>query len=153
MQTAQDNKPISLEVALKKHLSQNRLGQPSGQLFGNILSRLEIEKELRAQKPKTWGAAALVLGSLVLLVVAFNVSWQAFGQTQTFRYLSLLFTDFKTVMDNWQDYGFSVLETLPLGAMAFLLGSAIASLFLIDLSARQIKNFRKLSHAEHSHSH
>jgi len=151
MQILKENKAISLEVALKKHFSQTGTQEPGGLLYANILSRLETEKQLKALKPKVWAAGVLFLGSLLLLVSAFNTSWQAFGQTHTAGYLSLMFTDFKTVMANWQDYAFSVLETLPLGALAFLLGSALASVFLIDFGTRQFKNFRRLSHIEHSH--
>jgi len=151
MTIEQENKPISLEVALKTHLSQSRLPEPSGQLFINIISRIELEKQIAAQKPKAWAAAVLTLGSLALLVLSFVSSYHAFGQTQTAKYLSLMFTDFKTVMDNWQDYTFSILETLPLGAIGFLLGSAIATLFLVDFSTRQFKNFKRLSHLQHSH--
>ncbi len=134
----------TLETSIKKHLSQDQLPDFGGYLLAKIMSRLNYEKQIKALRPKLWAAAGLFLGSLILLILTADFSWHAFIQTPTFQYISLVFTDFGQVAANWQDYGFSILESLPLAAVTSLAGALLVSILLIDFSKNQLSNFRKL---------
>ena len=142
-----------LENAVARHFKASPKPAVPDQLYANILARLAYEQELQAIKPKLWAGFGLFAASLAVLVFALITSGHAFAQSHTWGYFSLLFTDFKTVMDNWQDYLFSILENLPLGATAFVLVSAAAWLWLTDFSVKQLKNFHHLGDAGHGQTY
>jgi hypothetical protein len=135
-----------MEKTLKQHLRQNQLPEFSDYLFSKIIAGINREQRtLRLKKLKIhlWTAAGFLAGTLVLFAVALETSLKAFAQTPTSNFISLMFTDFGVVVSNWQDYGFSVLETLPLGAMAFLLAAFLASAVLGEYLVFQWQNLRK----------
>ena len=135
-----------MEKALKQHLGQSALPEFSDYLFHKIISGINREQRamrIKKLKHQLWAAAGFLTGALVLFVVALDASLKAFAQTPTSNFLSLMFTDFGVVMSNWQDYGFSVLETLPLGAMAFLLAAVLASAVLGEYLVFQWQNLRR----------
>ncbi len=135
-----------LEVALKGRLQKNDLRDFSGYLFYKILNRIHYEQQLKSLKPKLWAAVSVLIASVAVLIVAADVSFRAFAQAPVLRFITLSFTDFGQVAANWQDYAFSILESLPLGAMAFLLSACLATILLFDFSTHQWSNFRKLLH-------
>ncbi len=139
----------ALEKAISKHLNTAQMPNFDDYLLKKIVAKIEYKKQLKQLLPKLWIACAVFIFSLGLMVVACAVFWRAFVQTSIFEFLSLTFTDFKIILDNWQDYSFSILESLPLGATAFLLGSLLASLWLINFSVNQLSKFRKLLSAGH----
>jgi hypothetical protein len=138
-----------LEMAVNKSLSRQPVPLSLENLFHKILSRIAAEAELKKLKAKLWVISAALAVTLGVLVLALAASFAAFSKTPSFQFLRLIFTDFKVVADNWQDYGFSILETLPLGVLAFLLSSILASFIVFDFAARQLGNFRKLLNAQH----
>jgi hypothetical protein len=139
----------TLENGLIRHFSSELFPASLEGLFDKIMARISLEAELSKLKTRLWAALVFSAATLAVLVFAVDTSLKAFAQAPSFKFLSLIFTDFKLVADNWQDYAFSVLENLPLGAMAFLLSSALASILLLDFAGHQFKNFRKLLHRQH----
>jgi hypothetical protein len=141
-----NSQEMLMEKALKQHLGQSALPEFSDYLFHKIISGINREQRamrIKKLKHQLWAAAGFLTGALVLFVVALDASLKAFAQTPTSNFLSLMFTDFGVVMSNWQDYGFSVLETLPLGAMAFLLAAVLASAVLGEYLVFQWQNLRR----------
>jgi len=139
----------SLEKAIQKHLSEACLSVSEDHLLQKSLNHLIYEKQVKALLPKVWASVCFLAGSFVLLVTSALFSWHAFGQTPTHTYFSLMFSDFGEVARNWQDYSLSILESLPLGAVAFLLSALLASAWLIDFSANQLSHFHKLTEIQH----
>lgn len=133
-----------LEKAIKQSLMQSQLPNFDDYLYKKIVAKIEFKRQLKQLVPKLWAASIFFLLSLCLMIIACTIFWQAFVQTSIFEFISLTFTDFKIILSNWQDYTFSILESLPLGAMAFLLFSFLASLWLLNFSFRQLSKFRKL---------
>lgn len=142
-----------LELAIQKQLQLSPLPEYDGYLLEKILDRLGYQERLAALRPKLWTAFSLSAASLVLLLWAVFVSVHAYAQTPIGHYLALIFSDFKTVADNWQDFSFSILETLPLGASAFLLSAILASVLLFDFSIHQFSRLRKLNNHDYGHAH
>ncbi len=144
-----DQDQTALEQAIKRHLEQNHLPDFGNYLLDEVLNRLDYERELKILKPKLWTAVGIFLAGLGLLALAAGISWQAFAQTPTQHYFSLIFTDFNSIIINWQDYTLGVLESLPLGALAILLSSLLGSIVLVDLATHRLLNFRKALNAAH----
>ncbi len=136
-----DEQQEPLELALKQHLLRHPQEAPQ-YLAEKIYSRLVLELTLKSLKIRLWTALAALGGTLALLTFAVFSSFHAFAQTTTVKYLSLMFTDFKVVLDNWQDYTSSILETLPLGAVAFTLGALLAFSLATEYVIKQWQNFR-----------
>lgn len=137
---------LLIETALKSHLRQNGLPEFSDSLFHKIISEINLQQRglyLRKLKINLAAVSVFLAGTLVLFAVALINSLKAFAQTPALHFFSLMFTDFGVVMTNWQDYGFSILESLPLGAMAFLLASFLAAMVLGEYLVFQWHNFRK----------
>lgn len=139
----------ALENALKQHLKAGQLPQFEGYLLSKITNRIEYEKQLKILKPKLWSAAFTLLASIGLLVFASIYSWTAFAQTPISQFLHLIFTDSRLILDNWQDYVLSILENIPLGASALMLGAVLTSFWLIDFGTRQLINLKHLTHNNH----
>jgi hypothetical protein len=141
--------PANLEKAIKKHFEQASLPDFGDYLFVRITDRLNYERQLKTLKPKLWAAVGAFLCGLGLLIFSFEISLHAFFQTPTSHYFSLMFTDFSVILNNWQDYSLSIIESLPLGSLALLLSSVLASIVLVDFSAHQFLNFRRTLNSVH----
>ena len=147
------NHQEKLETAIKRHFTPAGTPEFDVYLYNKILDRLNYEREYRALKPKLFIAIGVLVASVGLQVFAWGISWGTLTQTVSFKFFSLIFTDFRLVLANWQDYMFSILESLPLGTLAFLLGSIMASVWLMDFSSHKIADFRKLLSTQHYYGH
>ena len=138
-----------LEQAIKQRLLHQQMPVFDNYLHDKIMSRLEYEQSIKALKPKLWAGFTILAASLGLLVFTLLDFVKVWQQTSAFHFLALTFTDFRLVLDNWQDYTFSILESVPMGTLALVLGASLVSIFLADFSKQQWSNFRKISHAYH----
>lgn len=143
----------ALEQALKKHLQQSHLPDFNNYLLDKILDRLNYERQMEILKPKLVAALGVILAGLTILVFAFILSLRGFSQTPTFNYVRLMFTDFKLILTNWQDYSLGILESLPLGALALLLSGLLGSIFLVDFAVKRYGNFRRTLNSMHYRTH
>lgn len=141
-----NNQELLMEKALKRHLGQKDLPDFSDYLFHKIITGINRQQRAQALKNlkiRLWTTMAFLTTTLVLFAVALDSSVKAFAQTPSYNFISLMFTDFGAVMSNWQDFSYSILEALPLGAMVFLLGAFLASAVLGEYAIFQWKNFRR----------
>lgn len=138
-----------LEQILQKYLQQNHLPVFDNYLLEKIMDRINYERQLKTLRPKFWQALAMLVSGLAVLIISIKLSWHPLALSPSLKYLSLMFSDFKAVLDNWQDYAYGLLESLPLGTLAFLLGGFLASLFLIDASYNGLLNYKKLLNHHH----
>jgi hypothetical protein len=144
--TLQTSQPLSaLELAISGKLKSEQMPEFSGYLQEKIIRRIDYEREIKALKPKLWAAFGVMAFSVGLLAIAGDYMFKAFAQSPSYHFLALTFTDFGVMADNWQDYTFSILESLPLGALALTLGAGLASVLLTDFSIHQWSHFRKIS--------
>jgi len=104
-------------------------------LFDKVM--LGIERKKNSQALRRRFVLALI-SFLPFLFITFPV-WRNFQiniiQSGFSEYLALLFYDFKIVLANWQDFGLSLLESLPVISMAatlaVLLGLSLTLKFVI----------------------
>ncbi|MDR3643310.1 MAG: hypothetical protein P4L74_06835 [Candidatus Doudnabacteria bacterium] len=142
------NMPHSpLELSISRQLKGEPMPEFSGYLLEKINLRLKCERQLKTLKPKLWLASFVMLSSLALLTFAVIFLAKDFSQSPSYRFLDLVFTDFGVIVANWQDYIYSVLESLPLGALALTLSAGLASMLITDFGVHQWSSFRKISSA------
>lgn len=118
-------------------------------LLKKIKIRLAYEQQLKALRPKLWATAAAMALSLSFFVASIVFSWHSLMQSPAWNFLSLMFTDFKAVAINWQDFLASVLENFPLGASALVLGAVLICAVAGDFFAGFWTKFTQLKRLEH----
>jgi hypothetical protein len=117
--------------------------------FG-LLPRILLEIEQRRQSSLRKRMFVLVASSVGLAFLTF-LTWSAarlqLAQSGMGQMLSLLFTDFKEVLVNWQSYTLLLLESLPVMSVFLALASATGLLILFKFfvqTARQTRVMTKL---------
>ncbi len=112
--------------------------QPSKELRSAVLSGLRQEERRRARVYLSISALVGIF-SLAGLYASIRYVIEALYQSGFFTYLSLLFSDTSAVFAYWQEFAFSLAETLPFwGIVASLsmFGFLLISLRTIMLYAR-----------------
>ncbi len=102
---------------------------PPADLFDRIMLRLADERRFRTARRKF--IIALALSAIVFAIgipLASSVAYD-FIHSGFSTYASLLLSDFGTVMQSWQDFGLSLLESFPVMDTAFFV--AIILTFLL----------------------
>ena len=123
--------------------SDNLLGklfeiEPPKGLKGAILARLEKERQKAVFRQKMFfqvGFALCGIGSLIALAVF----GKAILVSQFASLLALGFSDLEIVLTVWQDYAFSLLETLPIFSML----AVVAPMFVLLLLLKQYAKFKE----------
>lgn len=91
---------------------------PSPSLRGAILLRITAEEELLAKRKRSWALFGLLTSFGVLSV--FGLQYGAlFLQSDFWTLLSLVFSDLGIIAVSFQDFFYSLLETLPVGPLLF----------------------------------
>jgi hypothetical protein len=118
-----------------KNFTANKNIEIPPDLLNKVMSRIEREKNSQALR----GRFILSLISLLPFLFIALPAWRSFQiniiQSGFGEYLALLFYDFKIVLANWQDFGLSLLESLPVvnmaAALTVLLGLSLTLKFVI----------------------
>lgn len=105
--------------------------EPPAELLGRILNSIQREKGLRAAKKRIAIFSLGVLGSLVAAIPVFQAAHGAVVESGFSHFLSLIFSDFGTVITFWDKFIFSIFESLPVMNVALLL--AVIFIFLGSL--------------------
>lgn len=113
----------------------------------DLLKRLEtrLHEEERYLHVRRRFVAFLM--SLIASAIAFPFAVWAFGAAasasgfQTF--LSIAFSEGSVALDHWQEFGYSLLESLPVSALAVLFGTAIVFFISLQFVAKEFRNIWK----------
>lgn len=135
----------NLEQAISRQLAKDQLPEFSHYLLAKITSRIEYERQIQNLRPRLWGFLGGTIFSLGLLAFAVSSCVRALAGSGSLHFVALSFSDFSVMLANWQDYAYSVLESLPLGAIALALGAGVLAVLAADFSARQWADFKKIS--------
>ena len=94
--------------------------EPSPRLESMILTRIGFlrKKETRRKLLYSWLSLSGSFGMFVLAIVEYG---NAFLQSDFWSLLKLLSTDAALVLENWNDFAFSLLETFPVVSFAIIL--------------------------------
>ena len=112
--------------------------EPSPALYQAVLRHIDRERARRA-KIRFAGLSVLAFASLGSMIPAFQYAVQEFARTGAFQYLSLVFSDGSLMAMYWKEFIMTIVESIPILGIAFLL-SAVA-LFLASVTLA-IKNMR-----------
>lgn len=108
---------------LSAHLGPN---EPPAGLLDKIMARIRQEQSRIIARRLILASVAL-FASLGAFIPAINFLQKEFAQSGFWEFLSLIFSDLRTVIANWQDFGFALLESLPaMGLVAFLAALLVA---------------------------
>ena len=115
------------------------LTEPSERLLQDVLLRIREERELTVVQRRFIIFSILFLSSALGLVsVGLSLS-QAFSQSGFTQIFSLAFSDGGAVFSAWQDFGYSLLEALPVMPLILLLGMAVIFFSSLQYLVREFK--------------
>jgi len=116
------------------------LAEPAETLFDRIINRLRLEKRILSIKRRIVIFSACSLVSAAIFVQVFKITWAGFSASGFGQFFSLLFSDFRIVAGQWQNFLWSLLESLPItDLILFLLVTWILFQSLKSL-AKNLKN-------------
>ncbi|HLC99813.1 MAG TPA: hypothetical protein VJC11_02525 [Patescibacteria group bacterium] len=130
--------------------------QPSKELLGKIMARIQNEKTLMRRRAILFAVVAVF--SLVAFVPAFSAMRKEFTQSGLFEIAALLFSDPTVIRIAWNDFMLSILESLPVRSIVVVLATAfvfLSSLKLIvrDITAILASPLASASHHPHEYGH
>ncbi|MDE2001673.1 MAG: hypothetical protein KGI60_03885 [Patescibacteria group bacterium] len=125
----------------EKLFGELREPAPPYSLYERIVARIQQEV-IKAARRRVFFYGAVTLTAVLLFVPALQVAVQSFMQSGTATYLSLLVSDTQLVMSSWQDYLFSITDSLPLFDITLVLAVLFVLLGSLSLA---LKNNAKLS--------
>jgi hypothetical protein len=94
-------------------------------------------------------ALALTAGSASILGIVLSIQYavSSLAQSGFFQYASLIFSDADILTAYWQGFAFSLIETVPLLAITFMLAAFAAFLVSLRMLATNMRSGLTLSHA------
>jgi hypothetical protein len=106
----------------KKLFSHLKVEEPPAHLFINILKQVEKNQRTYARNRFIFNTVALMV-SVVALIPAVYFLISEMTQSGFYRYLMLIFSDSGIVANYWQNFGFLLLESLPVLSLTMVLAA------------------------------
>jgi len=119
--------------------------EPPEYLFGRIMSRIHKEREEEIIKRRIILLSFVSAASFVSVFPAFQLLKADLAASGFFAFFSLLFSDFAIVAAYWQNFVFSLLESLPITGLAAISISSLAFLWSIKLLTKGIGEISKIN--------
>ena len=119
------------------------LMDPSEDLYARVAMRLHDEDRYLRIRRRFFALFALFLFSAIAIpfaVSALSSSASASGFTTL---VSLIASDSEVVLEYWQEFGYSLLETLPVLMFVVLLGLSIIFLFSLEFIRKEFRSVWK----------
>ncbi len=104
---------------------------PPAGLLDKIIVRIREEERLLFIKRRFVLFLISVVLSAGAFVSAVKIFWQELVESGFYQYLFLALSDFGSILENWQNFGFALLESLPAASIISVL--AIILIFLWSL--------------------
>jgi len=124
----------------EKLFSYYNVPEPPNDLLGKIMKRINQEKMLLTLKRRLVIFSAGLFGAIILFIPALKAVISGFAESGFAQYFSLLFSDAGIVLTYWQNYTFSLLETLPVVNLILLLATIFVILELLKLLVKDLRN-------------
>lgn len=109
--------------------------RPPATLRRIILARVRAI-ERRLNRWRLVGFGALAMGAVAGIIPAINYLAGAFGQSGFYQYFTLAFSDSRVLTNYGQEFGLSLLESLPLWGLVALLGAITLLLWSLPQATR-----------------
>jgi hypothetical protein len=113
--------------------------EPPAGLLDKIIERIKREKHLLALKRRLVFISLGAIASLSALIPVFKLVQADINQSGFLQFLSLAFSDFGVVINYWQTFIMSLLETIPAITLAMFFSVILVFLWSLKLLARDIK--------------
>lgn len=126
-------------VLLFTHL---RSVEPRVDLLDRIMNRIDTEKMLVPTFRVKIRLILAIIGAcaaMTFIVPLWNIFQNDMAQSGFAQFVSLLFSDLDTVVNVWQDYAFSLIESLPLLSLTAILSTVLLLLFALKYLARDMR--------------
>ncbi len=112
--------------------------EPPKGLLEKILKRIHKEERILVLR-RTIIFSATLIASIIGFVPAFNMLSADFSRSGFLNFLSLIFSDFSSVMPHWQNLAMILLESLPAVSLALFLAIVLTFLQSIKSLSKNIK--------------
>jgi hypothetical protein len=111
---------------------------PSG-LLARILARISAERQLRAMRRSFTMALAILAGTTASLVPIWLWFWAGVTRSGFDQFVRLAVMDYRIFLANWQDFGLSLLESLPIFSTVALLATVLVMLLAVKYAVKNNK--------------
>jgi hypothetical protein len=121
----------------------NDVEPPKG--FGDLLVSEINNLEVKRNKTRLIFGSIVSIASLFALLPSVIYTFSELAQSNFYNYLSLLSSDWQTVMSNWKIFMISLLESVPILPLIFTLVSIlflVVSVKVFTNTLRESKNVR-----------
>lgn len=112
--------------------------EPPEYLFGKIMNRIKREQQLLNLRKRLIIFSTGTAGSIIAFVPALNAVRADLTESGILHFISLVFSDFTTVVTLWKELAFSVLESLPIISIAVFLAAIFMFLGCIKFLAQNM---------------
>jgi hypothetical protein len=133
-----------------KNLFKNlRPAEPPADLLDKILFRIGQEQQIAHSvrlKARLIFSSAVTLLMLAFLLPVWNWFYGEITQTGFTQFFSLIFSDMDTIINYWQDFALSLLESLPFYSLAGILTVIFILLFSGRYMVHDIRTFFSSRH-------
>jgi len=94
--------------------------EPSAGLEGFILAKIEAIGDRQAKRKLVFSYVGILV-SIIAVFYSVAVFGEGVIKSEFWRLMALAFSDLGTVLANWKDFSFSLLETFPVVYMAIII--------------------------------
>lgn len=116
---------------------------PAG-LFEKMMRRLGEEQRLQSVRRRLVIFSIVFIGSVLALIPTFQMAKTGMAESGLIQFFSLLFSDFGTVINYWQSFVLTILESLPVMSLVAFLAAFFVFLESIKFLAREMKNIKSI---------
>lgn len=113
--------------------------EPPAGLFNKIMNRIHEEERLMSIKKRLFLFSTTILLSAGAFIPIVNAFQDEFASSGFYHYFSLMFSDLGLIAANWQDFGFAILESLPVTSISAFLLALLVFLWSLKHLAQAIK--------------
>lgn len=118
-----------------------KLGQiePPPRLCRKIISQVQFDIR-RAEKLGFIFSGLAAVASFAGIIMAARYTAQELNNSGFYQYISLIFSDTKSLISYWKDFGLLLVESMPVLAVAIVLATAWAFLSSIKILVKNKKH-------------
>jgi len=111
--------------------------KPPKRLFGMIIERLKIEKNLKLFKEKFSVSLTLLAVSAALIIASLLIFNLELAESESASFISLLFSDTLAVIAYYEYFVLAVLESMPVVSI----NASLAAILLLMISLRFVVGY------------
>ena len=119
--------------------------RPESFLYSRIIFQINRRRILVAKR-KIFVLSAMVLISIATLIYFWSLSITAIAKSETISLLSLLFSDLKIMLTEWQSYLLYFLEAIPIVPIIYALSSTLVVMVLLKYLALAWSEKNNINH-------